>query len=419
MTKTLQNLSSVFLSLTFLLVGHGLQQTLLPLSAQAQGWSPATIGATGSAYFFGFVLGCYFIPHLIRRVGHIRVFTFCAALAILAISAVQHWQLVPVWMVARAVTGVAFSGLYLILESWLNEQAPSESRGAVLSFYGFLCLAAMSIGQLFVMDAEIVSGVTLVVMFFGLAILPVALTTRPQPSVPSEVTLSFAEAYRASQVGPVLAGVSGFVMGLIWSNGAVYANSLITASASFSGSGSGSGEHPGANFIAATLLGGLLLQLPVGRLSDLIDRRWVMIALGLAACAGLIVFTILPISELSVCALGFLLGATAMPTYSLAIAHANDNADGKFVVISSAMLMANGIGATLAPLVYAAFNALGAHNVYFLIIGAAYLAGTLWTAYRLSVHRPKRTYHEPFQMVSRTTLAAADLDPRSDEEPTD
>ena len=199
-----------------------------------------------------------------------------------------------------------------------------------------------------------------------------------------------------------MAGVSGFVMGLVWSNGAVYANSVAIDS--------------GANFIAATLIGGLVCQLPVGRLSDWIDRRWVLLALALIACVGIVVCLILPTSETSLYVLGFVLGGTAMPMYSLSIAHANDNAQGKFLIISSAMLVANGIGSTAGPLLYGGFNALGFRDVYFVIIGAVYFFGVMWTAYRLTVHDSDRDYFEPFQMLPKTTLGAADLDPRSTDE---
>jgi len=402
MKIVIDSLFSVFLSLTILLVGHGLQQTLAPLYAQSIGWSPAEIGLTGSAYFVGFILGCYFIPLLIRRVGHIRVFTGCTGCAIVAVLVLDKWQLLPVWTAARALTGVSFAGLYMVLESWLNEQAPNESRGAVLSFYGFVSLAAMSLGQLFVFDANIVEGAPLVAILFGLAIVPVALTTSPQPQVPSEVSFSFKSAYRASQVGPILAGVSGFVMGLIWSNGAVYANSLAS--------------DAGANFIIATLVGGMLCQLPVGRLSDWIDRRWVLLGLSLVACIAITGWLILPFSNGLLYTLGFILGGTAMPMYSLAIAHANDHADGRFLMISSAMLVANGLGSTVGPLLYAGLNLLGFSDVYFLIIGVIYFIGAVWTAFRLTVHDIDRAYYEPFQATAKTTLGAADLDPRSEDE---
>ncbi len=400
MTSTIRSLFSVFLSLTILLVGHGLQQTLLPLYAQSIGWSPAEIGLTGSAYFIGFILGCYGMPVLIRRVGHIRVFTVCSALAIVAVLTLEKWQLLGVWILTRGVTGASFAGLYTVLESWLNEESPNESRGFVLSLYGFVSLAAMSLGQLLVSEAEIDGGASLVAVAFGLAILPVALTTSPQPQVPSEFKLSLKAAYRASQVGLILAGVSGFIMGLVWSNGAVYVNSL--------------NGDAGANFIAATLLGGMCCQLPVGRLSDQIDRRWVLLGLGVIAIFAIAVWVLLPVSAASLYVLGFVVGGTAMPMYSLAIAHANDNADGKFLVISGAMLVSNGFGATGGPLLYGGLNVAGFSDIYFVIIGAVYLLGVCWTVFRLSVHDAPGDYYEPFQPMTKTTLSAVDLDPRSD-----
>ncbi len=402
MKAAIHSLFSVFLSLAILLVGHGLQQTLIPLHAQTIGWSPAEIGLTGSAYFVGFIFGCFVVPVLIRRVGHIRVFTVCVAFAIVAILTMGEWQVLAVWTLARALTGLCFAGLYMVLESWLNEQAPNESRGAVLSFYGFVCLAAMSIGQLFVFEANILDSAPLVAILFALAIVPVALTTSPQPEIPSEVTLSFKAAYRASQVGPILAGVSGFVMGLVWSNGAVYTNAL--------------SADAGANFIAATLVGGMLCQLPIGKLSDLIDRRWVLLGLCLVACVAIAAWTFLPFSNRLLYGIGFILGGTAMPMYSLAIAHANDNADGKFLLISSAMLVANGLGSTVGPLLYAGLNLSGLSDVYFPVIGIVFFLGALWTAFRLTVHETDREHFEPFQAVSKTTLGAADLDPRSEDD---
>ena len=143
MSAAIRSLISLFLSLTILLIGHGLQQTLLPLYAQSIGWSPAEVGLTGSAYFLGLILGCLSIPMFIRRVGHIRVFAACAGLAIMAILMTAKWEVLTVWLLCRAVIGLSFAGLYMIFESWLNEQSPNEMRGYVLSFYGFLSLAAM------------------------------------------------------------------------------------------------------------------------------------------------------------------------------------------------------------------------------------------------------------------------------------
>ena len=120
-------------------------------------------------------------------------------------------------------------------------------------------------------------------------------------------------------------------------------------------------------------------------------------------------------SIVSLYSLGFVLGATAMPMYSLAIAHANDNAQGKFLVITSAMLVANGLGATLGPLLYGGLNAIGFEGVYFLVIGMIYLLGAIWTVSRLTLYHRSRTYFEPYQMMPKTTLGVAEIDPRNEE----
>lgn len=402
MARTVRPLFSIFLSLAVLLVGHGLQQTLLPIYAQSLGWTAAAIGLTGSAYFAGFIVGCFCMPNLVSLVGHVRVFSVCSALAIVAILTLTQWQLLPVWILARALTGMSFAGLYMILESWLNEQVADDQRGAVLSLYGFVSLVAMSVGQLLLFEGNLVESAPLVAIIFALALIPVALTTSPQPQLPPKATLSFMSAYQASQVGVVLAAVSGFVMGMVWSNGAVYVSEL-----------TGDAEA-GARFIIFTLLGGSFAQLPLGRLSDRHDRRWVMLAAGVVPCAAIFVWLMRGDGGApGLYALGFVIGAAAMPMYSLAIAHANDNARGQFLVIATAMLVVNGVGSTVGPLIYAASKVLGYDGVFFVAVGLVFLLGVIWTAFRLVTHEAPAEYFEPFQAVPKSTQGAADLDPRN------
>lgn len=406
MKAAIRPLFSVFLSVTILLIGHGLQQSLLPLYAQSIGWTPAAIGLTGSAYFFGFILGCFYIPKLIGRVGHVRVLTVCSSLAIVSILVTAKWQLTAPWVLCRLLTGLSFAGLYMIFESWLNEQSPHNLRGSILSLYGFLSLVAMAVGQLLLFDLNIGEGSALVAIIFALAIIPVALTKSPQPEIPTEVRVSFSAMYRASKVAPVMVAVSGFVMGLVWSNGAVYA------------SASSSSADAGANFILITLVGGMVCQLPAGRLSDHHDRRWVMLGLSVTACICIAAVLLLwKLDDITLYVLAFVLGGTAMPMYSLAIAHANDNSEGRFLSIASAMLVANGLGLTIGPLIYAALNYAGFTDIYFAIIWCAYLLGVIWTALRLRTHESLGEHYEPFQIIPKTTLSAAELDPRvSDDE---
>jgi MFS family permease len=240
-------------------------------------------------------------------------------------------------------------------------------------------------------------------MAFCLAIYPIALTGVAQPEVPKDVKLSFRVTYRASQVAPVASGISGFVMGMAWSVGAVFATeTLETPSA-------------GSDFITMLLLGGICSLIPLGRLSDRVDRRFVVLGISLiGSAAGLYAWVDQPTYKMLMFT-AFVIGATAMPLYSLAIAHANDNASTDFLVVGGTLLVANGIGAVSAPLIYAGLTAtLWSHDIFFLFVGLGFLLNTVWTAYRLTFHSVARKYFEPYQPVSQTTLGAVELDPRAE-----
>ena len=401
MKTTLKSLFSVFLSLAILLLGHGLQQTLLPLHAQNIGWSPAEIGLTGAAYFGGFILGCLCMPRLIANVGHIRVFTVCTALAIAAILTLAKWQYLSVWIGMRMVTGASLAGFYMIIESWLNENSTARARGSLLSFYGVVSIGAMALGQLLLTSGDVLQGAALAAIIFALAIVPVGLTTSPQPATPTQVVLSFRVAYQASQVGLIAATISGFVMGLIWSNGAVFVSRAVLD------------DRVGATFIIWVLLGGLFCQLPLGRLSDHVDRRWVILGTSVLAfvCSTSWVF-FGSTTPVQLYVLGFIVGGAAMPLYSLGVAHANDNALGGFLVIAGALLLANGLGSIAGPLLYAGLVWMQLDNLFFVMIGVAFALAATWTAARLVFHDVSRDHYEPYQVVPKTTMGAVDMDPR-------
>src|SRR5262245_52497806 len=154
MTRFLFPIASLLLSVAVLLIGHGLQLTLLPLRGEVLGWSAAEIGLTGSTYYLGFVVGCVTIPRIIARVGHIRTFAALAAAATAVILIIGLSHALLVWLVLRFFTGWALSGLYMVIESWLNERSPTELRGAILSLYAMLTMVATAAGQLFLAEAD-------------------------------------------------------------------------------------------------------------------------------------------------------------------------------------------------------------------------------------------------------------------------
>ena len=402
MIPALVRLTSIFVALSILLAGHGLQQTILPMAGNGMGWPAATISLLGAGYFCGFIVGCYRVPAWIRRVGHARVFSACGGLAAVAVLAFDFTTHATAWIALRALTGFSFAGLYMVIESWLNSATPNERRGSVMSLYSLVSLLALTAGQ-FLAHLDLATGAVISAIAFCLAIYPIALTGVAQPEVPKDVRLSYRVTYRASQVAPIASGISGFVMGLAWSVGAVFATETLESPAA------------GSDFISLLLLGGICSLIPLGRLSDRVDRRFVIVGISLiGSVAGLYAWIDQPTYKTLMIS-AFVIGATAMPLYSLAIAHANDNASTDFLVVGGTLLVANGIGAVSAPLVYAALTAtLWSHDIFFLFVGLGFFLNTVWTAYRLTVHSVARKYFEPYQPVSRTTLGAVELDPRAE-----
>ncbi len=403
MTLTLKKLRSLLLAVAVLLAGHGLQLTLLPLKANSLGWTDTAIGLTGSAYYLGFIIGCLTVPKLVRRVGHIRVFAVTVAMATIAVLGVSISENYALWLGLRLVTGWSLAGLYMVIESWLNDEAENSQRGSVLAIYTMISLGAMVLGQLLIAvdSLELNELFPLAAILIVAATLPVALTDRPQPGQPAEVHFNWSVAFNASQVGVVCAGLSGLASGMLFTLGAIYASQA-----------SGGGAADGASFVAAVIVGGIVLQYPMGRLSDRFDRRWLLLILGgIGVCGALIGYFKVPESGwLYLCA--FLAGGATMPMYAISIAHANDNAQGRFLQIASGMLTANAVGAVLGPVVYAAMSFFTLPDAFMIILGLTFFLSVVWTALRMRVHPVSREHYEPFQLMPKTTVEAAVMNPR-------
>ena len=392
-----------------LLAGHGLQLTLLPLEAQSYGWSMPAIGLTGSAYYVGFIVGCLSIPRVIRRVGHIRAHAVAVAVATLAILLASMFESFLLWLGLRFLTGWSLASLYTVIESWLNEEVEDRRRGAVLAVYTMISLGAMVAGQVlveldvFTLDDLFPIAAVLIVA----AGIPIALTEQRQPNLPHELHFSWKVVFDASQVGLVCAGLSGVVAGLLWSVGVVFAAEFFSDPAA------------GARFIAAVLLGGLAFQFPMGRLSDLLDRRWIILSLGLIGTLASALWVGGLLTGNGLYLVAFLCGGAAMPMYAISIAHANDNANGQFLPIASGMLMANAIGAVLGPVGYGLAQWLRIEDGLLVIVFGAFLVSALWTLLRIRSHPVARAHFEPYQSLPKTTPEVLSMDPRTDEEDVD
>ncbi|MBE7928483.1 MULTISPECIES: MFS transporter [Pseudomonadaceae] len=339
MRTMLAPISSLLVGVTLLLLGHGLLNTLLTLRGVAEGYSTGMIGLLMSGYFSGFLIGTWLAPSLIRRIGHIRTFSFYAALAatavLLHVMIVNPW----VWLVLRVMYGVALVTLYIVIESWLNAQVNGEKRGQVFAIYMAVNLGSLAAAQqLLGLDSPMAFTLfALATMLIGGAMMPITLTRQPQPALPDVPSTDLLQLARVAPLPLMAAGISGFALGGFWGLAPVYAGQV-----GFDAAGVGL-------MMSVTILGGAVLQWPIGLLSDRFERRIVLLWVVTLAAALPLVATILEASNLLL-GLMFVWGGLAFSIYSIAVAQMVDHLNPDEILSgSSGLLLSNGFGAALGP----------------------------------------------------------------------
>lgn len=402
----MRRLSQLLLAVALLELGSGIQGVLLPYRAQLAGFHTQTIGLMGSAYYIGFVAGCLAVPAVISRIGHIRAFSGFAALA--AAIMIGHGLAVwpPLWVGLRTGLGLCFAGIYLAVESWLNNEASDETRGRVLAVYVMVSWAGVIAGKLtFGMnDPRLLTPFALAGLAVTLAVAPIAFTTVAQPPQPPPGRLHLAQIYRRAPVALVGCILVGAANGAFWSLAPVFL--------------AGQDQTPlrSGLFVALAVGGGAVAQWPLGALSDRTDRRIVILVAALAAAS---VAATLGLAHLggdsALFGLGIAFGAAALPLYSLCVAHANDKVTAEdFVEVSSGPLTAFGIGAIVGPMLASGLMTVQGPGGIFVFTAAAHLALGLHSGARLLIARPvPEPLKEPFVAVPKSTQAAIDLDPRT------
>jgi len=342
MAQMLASVSALLISVALLILGHGLQSTLLPLAASNADFSDLQIGAISSAYFIGLVLGCLGAPLVIMRAGHIRA--YAAVVSLMSAAAILHPIAVdPVaWFAIRIISGFCLAGFYMIVESWLNESATNENRGTIMSTYVVILFAAMMVGQVSISGMDITSFIPFAIasVTVSLAVIPVALTSANQPAPITLVRFRPIKLYRNSPAALVGALLIGVANGAIWSLSPLYGSQI------------GFSTNESAVYAAAVIAGGMLSQWPVGRLSDRMDRRLVLLMLGVAtSVVATGVAVLAPQDFQTATALAMLIGICSQPGYAIAVSHAFDYADSEdFVETSSGLLLAFGLGSVAGPI---------------------------------------------------------------------
>ncbi|MDZ7628461.1 MAG: MFS transporter [Parvularculaceae bacterium] len=389
MFRAVAALLTLLLAAAILLAGNGLQGTLLAVRAKLEGFPTALIGVLMSSYFAGFILGCRFNPAFIKSVGHIR--TFVALASIASAAALVHPIVIdiPTWAILRAITGFCFAGLIMIIESWINERATNANRGRILSVYRVIDLTATMAGNALLATADPADFplFAMVSILMSLALVPVALTRGDAPKPITTAHLDVPKLFRVSPVAAVTAPMIGLANASFWGVGAVYAQEL------------GYDKEIIAAFISAVIVGGALLQWPLGWLSDRIDRRIVLSGsaiLGAASAAALAQFG--DDGATYILGLGALVGAFIVPMFGIAAAHANDLAEpGAAIETNGGLLLLHGcgsvVGATLGAIVMASF---GPASLFLYIAVVYVLVGAFCLARILSRQGPTPNQKSPF-----------------------
>jgi len=347
MKKALAPVATLLIGVAILLTGQGMQGTLLPVRASLESFSTLSIGIIGAAYFFGFTVGCLKGGELVKSVGHVRVFLAMTALA--SSSPLLHGLVLhPVaWVVLRSLTGFCFAVLYVVIESWLNEQSTNENRGIVFSTYVMITLTVMAAGQMMTLLYD-PSGLQLFIIasvLVSLGAVPVALTKSKTPELPHEVEVDLRRLFKLAPAGAVGCVAVGISNGAFWSLAPVFTT--------------GVSDNPAlaAWFMSAAVVGGAVAQWPLGILSDRIGRRHTIVLS--AFCGAAIALTMVlaagKLDFFGINLLGAAWGAFAFPAYTIAVAHANDYAEvDDYVMVSSGLLLLFGSGAIIGPFVASA-----------------------------------------------------------------
>lgn len=377
MIRVLSTVAPLLLGVAILLTGQGLQGALLPVRANLEGFSTLAIGLMGGAYFFGFTVGCLRGSGLLRRVGHIRVFAAMTAAASAVPLVHGLWVEAWLWWLLRFVTGYCFAVLYVVIESWLNEQATNETRGAVFSAYTLITLTVLAVGQqmLLLYDPQRMELFAIASAVVSIAAIPVVMSVAPSPHpVQERVRLDLPRLFRISPAGALGCLTTGLANGSFWALAPVFV------------AGYTDEVRLVAWFMTAAVLGGAVGQWPLGLWSDRVDRRWVIV---FASAAGLLVGALTwlffdALSPAALLGLGAAWGAVAFPLYAVSVAHTNDHAHpGEYVMVSSGLLLMYGIGAIVGPFIAPAFMYWAGSGGLFLYTSLVHLALIAYVGYRL------------------------------------
>lgn len=342
MQQVLSSAWALLLGMGLLMIGNGLQGTLLGVRGEIEGFSTLQMSFVMSAYFVGFLGGSKLAPEMIRRVGHVRVFAALASF----ISAVMI--LYPIftdpiaWSLGRVVIVFSFSGVYVTAESWLNNAADNQNRGKALSMYMIVQMAGIVIAQALMLLGDPAGFDTFVLasVLISISFAPILLSISPTPAFDTTKPMSLRKLMETSPLGCVGMFLMGGVFAAQFGMSAVYGARVGLSVPEISG------------FVATFYVGAVVLQYPLGWLSDRMDRRVLILLVAAGGGAGALVGMMLGGFYALLLVSAFLVGGMTNPLYSLLIAYTNDYLEhDDMAAASGGLIFINGLGAIAGPLI--------------------------------------------------------------------
>jgi MFS family permease len=366
-------IASVVLSMALIAVGNGLMFAYIPVRLGVGGFDPTWAGLIVTGLSAGGLAGCILTGPLVRRVGHARAFMVLSALIALSNAAIGAGPHPLLWIAARALYGFSICGLFIVAQSWLNDAVANSIRGRVMAVFYVAYVAGLGVGYatLAAVDIQTASAPLIGIAFTALSILPVGMTRLAQPPPPRAASVALGRAWRISPVG---------VAGMLAVGGLSMA---ISGFAPIHATAKGYSQADVALLLSAMPVGTLILQVPLGWISDRTDRRYVLAGAALLAVVAGVLAVGFDGGALTVLVVIYVIWDGASESiYSLASAHAADRASkADMVALSSSLLFAWSLSGFLVPGIVTGLSALYGTQTFIYVaifIAAAFCLFVLW-----------------------------------------
>ena len=395
MFKIFKNSWALFTGYAVLITAHGFQGNLLQVRSVIEDFGFITTGVIMTGYYVGYFVGANIVPNLVSKVGHIRVFAAFASMASLSILIHAVFLNPIIWTAARFLTGLSLIGVYIVVESWLNDRATNKNRGSVLAIYMFITFTGLAVGTLLLNfnKPQQFEPFILISLLFSIALIPILLVKRSAPKFKKIGFMKIKQLYKVSPLGTFSMFCTGLIHSAIFGVGAVYATTLNFTIFEIS------------LFLFLITIAGAIFQFPIGYFSDKSDRRIVIISSTILAAIFCILAILVSGTSLGNMYLASTMGfdkimffifitfyaGFALPMFTLNLAYVNDFIDKeRFVAAGAGLQIIFGIGAMGGPIIASFFMNLYGSNGFFIFLALLHILIGLFGMYRIT----KRDYED-------------------------